>query len=160
IEGETCAPPEVEGVEVGLAVQAKAVPAFERSLQPGSRDVPMLDKAPWIRSIGKWNLEITTQGWRFPAPGEFVPAPPKETPPEDGAPEPDPPSAEPSPPVKGKTHIGPPNDMVILKDRLLYLLQPPLEDLFAGRQVQLPFHPYPYQVKGIAFLMPRHNALI
>jgi SNF2 family DNA or RNA helicase len=49
---------------------------------------------------------------------------------------------------------------VLFKDRLLYLLQPPLEDLFAGKQVSLPFQPYPYQVRGIAFLMPRHAALI
>ena len=49
---------------------------------------------------------------------------------------------------------------MLFKDRLLYLLQPPLEDLFAGKQVQLPFQPYPYQLKGIAFLMPRHAALL
>src|SRR5207247_5848518 len=50
--------------------------------------------------------------------------------------------------------------MVVFKDRLLYLLQPPLEDLFAGKQISLPFKPYPYQLKGIAFLMPRHAALL
>ena len=50
--------------------------------------------------------------------------------------------------------------MVMFKDRLLYLLQPPLEDLLIGRQVELPFQPYPYQIKGIAFLMPRHAALL
>src|SRR5207237_1040517 len=59
-----------------------------------------------------------------------------------------------------RTHLKPPGDMVIFKDRLLYLLQPPLENLFTSRQVELPFQPYPYQVKGIAFLMPRHAALI
>ena len=50
--------------------------------------------------------------------------------------------------------------MVIFKDRLLYLLQPPLENLFANKQIELPFQPYPYQIKGIAFLMPRHAALL
>jgi SNF2 family DNA or RNA helicase len=49
---------------------------------------------------------------------------------------------------------------VFFKDRLLYLLQPPLENLFAGRQVTLPFKPFPYQLEGIAFLMPRHAALL
>jgi SNF2 family DNA or RNA helicase len=49
---------------------------------------------------------------------------------------------------------------VQFKDRLLYLLQPPLEDVFAGKQVSLPFKPYPYQIRGIAFLMPRHAALL
>ena len=61
---------------------------------------------------------------------------------------------------RGKTRVRPPSDLVMLKDRLLYLLQPPLEELFAGKEVHLPFPPYPYQVKGIAFLMPRHNALL
>src|SRR5581483_457240 len=41
-----------------------------------------------------------------------------------------------------------------------YVLQPPLEDLFAGRDIHLSFKPYPYQVKGVAFLMPRHAALL
>src|SRR5207237_5705980 len=59
-----------------------------------------------------------------------------------------------------RTHLKPPGDMVIFKDRLLYLLQPPLENLFTSRQVELPFQPYPYQIKGIAFLMPRHAALL
>ena len=49
---------------------------------------------------------------------------------------------------------------MLFKDRLLYLLQPPLEAIFAGKQVKLPFDPYPYQIQGIAFLMPRHDALL
>src|SRR5205807_7014156 len=58
------------------------------------------------------------------------------------------------------TRVRPPPDAVVFKDRLLYLLQPPLENLFAGKQVRLPFQPYPYQLEGIAFLMPRHAALL
>src|ERR1051325_4388774 len=42
----------------------------------------------------------------------------------------------------------------------LYLLRPPLEAWFTGKRVELPFPPYPYQLKGIAFLMPRHAALL
>ena len=59
-----------------------------------------------------------------------------------------------------RTRLRPPGDCVVFKDRLLYLLQPPLEDLFSGKQIELPFKPFPYQVKGIAFLMPRHSALL
>ena len=51
-------------------------------------------------------------------------------------------------------------DTVLFKDRLLYLLQPPLDGLFEGRQLEVPFEPYPYQLEGIAFLMPRHGALL
>ncbi|CAN5482261.1 DEAD/DEAH box helicase [soil metagenome] len=50
--------------------------------------------------------------------------------------------------------------MVVLKERLLYLLQPPLENMFGSRQVRVPFKPYPYQLEGIAFLMPRNAALL
>src|SRR5262245_30004696 len=59
-----------------------------------------------------------------------------------------------------RTRLRPPGEQVVFKDRLLYLLQPPLEDLFAGKQIQLPFQPFPYQLQGIAFLMPRYHALL
>ena len=59
-----------------------------------------------------------------------------------------------------KTRLKPPADLAMFKDRLLYLLQPPLEDIFAGGKIHLPFKPFPYQIRGIAFLMPRHAALI
>jgi SNF2 family DNA or RNA helicase len=32
--------------------------------------------------------------------------------------------------------------------------------MFLGKQVSVPFPPYPYQLEGIAFLMPRHAALL
>ena len=58
------------------------------------------------------------------------------------------------------TRIKPPQETVVFRDRLLYLLQPPLESQFFSERISLPFQPYPYQVKGIAFLMPRHHALL
>src|SRR5207249_10243617 len=61
---------------------------------------------------------------------------------------------------RANTRVRPSGETVLFKDRLLYLLQPPLEALFAGRQVALPCKPYPYQLRGIAFLMPRHAALL
>src|SRR5262249_8936653 len=68
----------------------------------------------------------------------------------------------PEPPAAGapaRTRLVPTRDTVLFKDRLLYLLQPSLENLFAGRQLDLPFKPFPYQMKGVAFLMPRESAL-
>ena len=59
-----------------------------------------------------------------------------------------------------QTRLRPAGDAGGVKERLLYLLQPPLENLFAGKQVRLPAEPYPYQMEGIAFLMPRHAALL
>ena len=146
----------IDSFELTPAVAVRALPAFERPLQTTVRDVPLLEATPWVRTLGKLTLEVTTQGWRFPSPEELTAPPPADAGgsldsggsqnPRDGA--------------KAKTRVKPPSDMVMFKDRLLYLLQPPLESLFAGKRVELPFQPYPYQIKGIAFLMPRHAALL
>ncbi len=62
--------------------------------------------------------------------------------------------------AKPRIRPKPTADTVLFKDRLLYLLQPPLDGLFDGRQLEVPFEPFPYQLEGIAFLMPRHAALL
>lgn len=58
------------------------------------------------------------------------------------------------------TRVRPPRDVVKLEDRLLYLLQPPLEHLFSSEAIEFPFHPFPYQLDGIAFLYPRQEAVL
>lgn len=58
-----------------------------------------------------------------------------------------------------KTRFKPPSDVVKLRDRIYYLLQPPLEWTFDG-ELQLPFEPFPYQYQGISFLYPRHAAVL
>ena len=60
----------------------------------------------------------------------------------------------------GRTRIRPPRDVVKLGDRLFFLLQPPLEQVFAGESLSFPFRPFPYQFDGIAFLYPRHEAVL
>jgi SNF2 family DNA or RNA helicase len=150
--------PQIDTVDLVPRVEVRGLPRFDRPLQPAVREAPLLNGAPWVRSLGKLSLDVSTQGWKFPVPPELVRAPPKR---------PDP------PPFRmverpltehadrpAKTRIRPPSESAVFKDRLLYLLQPPLEDLFSGRQVVLPFQPFDYQLKGIAFLMPRHAALI
>jgi SNF2 family DNA or RNA helicase len=149
---------EVEVVDVGLGVEVKPHPRFERPLEVSVRQAPLLTTTPWARSAGKLPMEVSTQGWRFPTP--------PEQPAVAGPSRPGPPTAR--PPLRAvfpddrptQTRLRPVQDTVHFKDRLLYLLQPPLEGLLAGRQVSLPFEPYPYQLRGIAFLMPRHAALL
>src|SRR5690606_2275486 len=58
------------------------------------------------------------------------------------------------------TRVRPPRDVVRLADRLRYLLEPPLESLFADQLIELPFAPFEYQLDGIAFLFPRHRAVL
>jgi SNF2 family DNA or RNA helicase len=111
--------------------------------------VALIDDAPWIRGLGKLTLEVRTEGWRFPQP-------PVERQPRPATLRLHP--AEPKP--TKRTRLKPPADILAFKDRLLCLLQPPLEQLFGDRRIDLPFRPFPYQMDGIAFLMPRHGALL
>ena len=53
-----------------------------------------------------------------------------------------------------------PNDVIKLKDRLYYALQPPLEYAFSTNSLEFPFRPFPYQWEGVAFLYPRHAAML
>jgi SNF2 family DNA or RNA helicase len=155
--------PQLEAIDLNLPLEVKTHPRFERPLQVSVREAALLKQAPWVRSLGKVQLEVSTQGWRFPTPPDQPLAPPKPRLPlpESTEAAPVPVAAALGPDGKPKrTLVRPPADTVVFKDRLLYLLQPPLEDLFAGKHVQLPFQPYPYQIQGIAFLMPRHAALL
>src|SRR5216683_3119032 len=148
--------PELQAFDLTLAADAVAHPRFERPLQAGVREARLLTVPPWVRSLGRLPMEVKTEGWRFPAPlRETEGVKPRlfkaQTDEED---------RETASPERKCTRLKPPADAVLFKDRLLYLLQPPLESLFAGKQVTLPFQPYPYQMEGIAFLMPRHAALL
>jgi hypothetical protein len=133
-----------------------------RYLNTAAREVKLMMNPPWIRSLGKLSLEISTQGWRFPTPidPDAIPNSRLEI-------------RNPKYERVGQTllsggmrttpprrRLQPSADTILLKERLLYLLQPPLENLLAGRQVRLYSQPYPYQLEGIAFLMPRHAALL
>ncbi|MDA7951455.1 MAG: DEAD/DEAH box helicase [Pirellulaceae bacterium] len=59
-----------------------------------------------------------------------------------------------------QTRLRPPTDVVKLEDRLYYVLQPTLENLFSGSSLEFPFTPFPYQFEGIAFLYPSHGAIL
>jgi SNF2 family DNA or RNA helicase len=115
-----------------------------------------------VRSLGRLELSVTTEGWKFPAPpADYTPPPPaKEQKPGRQTKLPAPALPDSADAAKQRIRPKPTADTVLFKDRLLYLLQPPLDGLFEGRQLEVPFEPYPYQLEGIAFLMPRHSALL
>lgn len=73
-----------------------------------------------------------------------------------------PPTAPPNfkPPGADRKPMKPPKDVIRLEDRLFYLLQPPLEIVFAADKLPMPFDPFPYQFEGIGFLFPRHAAIL
>jgi SNF2 family DNA or RNA helicase len=148
--------PETHKLDLFLAADAVPYSSFDRPLQAGVREARLLGTPPWVRSLGRLTMDVKTEGWRFPAP-------PRET--EVGKPKVFRPQTEDEDrqtrsKVSSLTRLKPPADAVLFTDRLLYLLQPPLESLFACKQVTLPSRPYPYQLEGIAFLMPRHAALL
>jgi SNF2 family DNA or RNA helicase len=136
-----------------LTVTTTTLPRFIAN-QPTIREARLLHDTPWCRTLGKLQPEIITEGWKFPTPSfEIEPNSPR-------AREPRPEGAISVERETRRTRPLPAHDTVMVKDRLLYLLQPPLENLFARKQVQVPFQPFPYQLEGIAFLMPRHAALL
>ena len=127
------------------------------------RQACLLTEPVWTRTLGKIALKIVTEGWRFPPPA------PENSTAELRASNFELRSAntgirrskiEDRRSHRKWTRVRPPAEAVVFKDRLLYLLQPPLESLFSGKQVRVPMAPYSYQLEGIAFLMPRHGALL
>ncbi|HQU46582.1 MAG: helicase, partial [Planctomycetia bacterium 21-64-5] len=72
-------------------------------------------------------------------------------------------ASEPPVPVsqsRKATHIRPPNEIIKLEDRLYYTLQPPLEAVIGSQLLHFPFHPFAYQLEGVAFLYPRYAAIL
>lgn len=53
-----------------------------------------------------------------------------------------------------------PPDGLPIRDRLLSVLQPPLDVLLGDNRLWLPFEPFPYQYDGIQFLTGRWSALL
>src|SRR5262245_22411425 len=148
--------PTIHALDLALSTGPARDLGFGHPLQIAVREARLLAAAPWVRSLGKLPMEVKTEGWRFPAPPKEAAAvkPRLFTVREEGS------ERERASRDRRVTPLKPPADAVMFKDRLLYLLQPPLESFFTGKQVTLPSPPYPYQMEGIAFLVPRHAALL
>ena len=158
-------PLSVTPVEIQVPFTVAELPRFEAALTPGVREARLLSDAPWVRGVGPLDLRVQTEGWKFPAPPIDLPPRPPAAKPEAAAitdevpvPElPDPTAEAPRPP---RVRPKPTSETVLFKDRLLYLLQPPIDHLIGTKSVEVPFKPFQYQLEGIAFLMPRHAALL
>jgi len=72
-------------------------------------------------------------------------------------------AGDPSLPLPGmpkRTRVAPPADVVKLSERFFYLLQPDLETTLQTSRLEFPRPPFPFQLDGMAFLMPRHAAVL
>ena len=131
---------------------------------PAVRELRLLTQAPWTRPTGGVGLTVQTEGWKFPAPPPGLDRPPRLPPLPAGreaVPIRQVPDAEREAHKRAPVRSRPAADTVLIKDRLLCLLQPPLTGLFAGGgQLAVPFEPFQYQLEGIAFLLPRQHALL
>ena len=59
-----------------------------------------------------------------------------------------------------RTRITPPRDIVKLSERFFYLLQPDLETTLRSARLEFPRRPFPFQLEGMAYLVPRHAAVL
>ena len=69
-----------------------------------------------------------------------------------------PPAADAAAPKR--TRIAPPRDVVKLSERFFFLLQPDLESILETSSLEFPRQPFPFQLDGMAFLVPRHGAVL
>src|SRR5579871_1720492 len=109
------APPlvQIDQINLSLAMDVQSLPRFDRPLEVSVRQATLLNHPPWVRTLGKTGMEITTQGWRFPTPPDQVIAGKLRVVSEEDEPEPQPaPSGKAS-----RTKIRPPRETVQFKDR-------------------------------------------
>jgi hypothetical protein len=59
---------QLDQIDLSLSVEVHTHPRFERPLEVNVRQAALLNNPPWVRSLGKISLDVTTQGWRFPTP--------------------------------------------------------------------------------------------
>ena len=146
-------------INLDLTPDVVTLPKFAEPMMANVKEARLLSQSPWVRPVGKLDLAVQTDGWKFPAPA-FEPASVPKLSRESDLPARRVVDLRKADDDAKRVRTRPTTDHVLFKDRLLYLLQPPLDGLFDGRQLQVPFEPFPYQLEGIAFLMPRHAALL
>ena len=56
----------VESVALTLPVTVSSLPRFDAPLTAGVRAARLLTEPPWVRSLGKLTLTVSTEGWKFP----------------------------------------------------------------------------------------------
>jgi len=146
----------VVGVESGdcadLAPAARPFEPASSSIDVSVNCLFSADLAPQVAacSLRCEDLAVVAQSYSFALPHQL------------------PPEQAPSLKVKSRfpslshpcTRIRPPSDVVRIEDRLLYVLQPPLEQLICLERLSVPSAPFPYQLHGVAFLYPRHGAVL
>jgi SNF2 family DNA or RNA helicase len=137
----------------GAAATTSGVPPLPT---PSAVGMPVGLAAPAVARIPLLAARPAVRGYRF------LPA----APPAAGSPAARPPAARERAPAAGPpaerrhTRIAPPREVVKLQERFFYLLQPDLETALETSRLEFPRQPFPFQLDGMAFLVPRHAAVL
>src|SRR4051812_38572469 len=108
---------EEANVDLALPFDVCSLPAFDRALLPQVRDVRLLTSPPWVRSLGKLALEVSTQGWKFPTPPQPAEPADEKRPALRLAEAPEAEEAgQPAGQIPSRTRLVPPRDAVLFKD--------------------------------------------
>ena len=137
--------------------------SIEALLRPRVLRLPLAGTTPAVASIGLLDAAPKVSSYLFPR----LATPARIAPPRPVLPQPvtvpaptAPASAAEKMARPGRTRIAPPGDVVRMEERLWFLLQPDLETLLRSCHLDFPRQPFPFQLEGIAFLMPRHAAVL
>jgi SNF2 family DNA or RNA helicase len=120
--------------------------------RPVALTLPVVAPSPAVLPVGLHDAAPAVRSFSFalPAPGPASPPVPVAT--RDRMPT--------ARSARPRTRIAPPQDVVKLSERFFYLLQPDLETMLQAGRLEFPRQPFPFQLDGMAFLMPRHGAVL
>ena len=138
---------------------------IDSALQPDLSTIRLPTGRPEVLTVPLARPPIKTHSFTFPQPVALrSPLPVQSTSPNSELQAPVPSllasGLRPPAPSCSATRLKPPGDIVKLKDRLYYVLQPSLETLLADSSLEFPFMPFSYQFAGVAFLFPRVGAVL
>ena len=140
--------PLLNSYRLDLPITINSVEILPKNGVLNLRSFPLLNNLPWVKVLPDLEPKVNTECWKFPTPQEGIVnyVAPKllgELNPDSKKIESEP-AEVPSEIVdilleKELTRVKPLKDMFQFKERLMYLLQPPIEEVFIGKEVSLPF---------------------
>ena len=119
--------------------------------------LPLAGPRPSVVRIDLGLVRPKVTSYRFAPPIQATAPPPAPR-----VARPEPPAEKPAvaSPAERRTRIAPPRDIVKLSEKFFYLLQPDLETMLHAGKLEFPRQPFPFQLDGMAFLVPRHSAVL
>ena len=139
----------------------KPWPSFDLRLpRPPALHLPVTGQSPAVVRVELLAGRPTVTSYRFMPPAAAVPPSGIRSPRAAVAMCALPPESPPPSPTIRRARIAPPRDVVKLSERFFYLLQPDLQTMLDAASLEFPRQPFPFQLDGMAFLMPRHGAVL